>query len=98
MKQDKAAYLQELRQFFAEHPIPKGTRIRAGVILDPQKFLGSHFSTIEQSTKPQVIKPYLNRLLAVRSQLSSEVPTFEHGYQNLEAIQDRSAMAFNPPG
>lgn len=86
MKQDKAAYLQELRQFFADHPIPKGTRISAGVILDPQKFLDSHFSTIEQSTKPQVIKPYLNRLLAVRSQLSQETPTFEHANPNLEAV------------
>lgn len=89
-KPDKDEYLKELRSFFDLHPIPPGYPFPPGVILDPAKFLDSHFSLIDHYGAKPVIRPYLNRLLALRSQLSAESPTFEHGTagspQDLEKV------------
>jgi len=40
--------IEELKTFFANHPVPKNTMLNAATkILDPVAFLGANFGTIE---------------------------------------------------
>lgn len=72
MNESIATQVQELKEFFAQRPLPKTAQLSpAEMIIDLPLFLDSHFTMLETQDDPRNYEVFLLRLVKLQELLQA---------------------------